>query len=282
MYELSVENEFGEVLNLTNNPDYDVLSVDGLTPAPANINTTAISGVDGSRFNSARLGERNVVISLNINGEIEENRIALYRYFRVKHPIRVHYKNEHLDVFIDGYIETFENNLFGMLQQPQISILCPDPYWKSTSDTDVSFDTVTDLFEFPFSIESTGIAFSELSSTPITYFNAGNVATGAIITFIALSDGVKNPVFYNRTNGTFFGLSFTMQNGDTITINTQQGSKAVTLLRGGVKTSIVNDRMAGSTWLVFEPGENEIAYSADEGATSLRVALETTQKFEGV
>ena len=282
MYELSVENEFGEVLNLTNNPDYDVLSMDGLNPAPANINTTAISGVDGSRFNSARLGERNVVITLNINGEIEENRIELYRYFRVKHPIRVHYKNEHLDVFIDGYIETFENNLFGMLQQPQISVLCPDPYWKSTSDTDVDFDIVTDLFEFPFSIESTGIAFSELSSTPLTYFNAGNVATGAVITFTALADGVVNPTFYNRTNGTYFGLAFTMQSGDTITINTQQGSKGVWLLRGGVKTGIINDRSAGSVWLVFEPGENEISYGADEGAGSLRVALQTVQKFEGV
>ena len=282
MYELSVENEFGEVLNLTNNPDYDVLSVDGLNPAPANINTTAISGVDGSRFNSARLGERNVVITLNINGEIEENRIELYRYFRVKHPIRVHYKNEHLDVFIDGYIETFENNLFGMLQQPQISILCPDPYWKSTSDTDVDFDIVTDLFEFPFSIESTGIAFSELSSTPLTYFNAGNVATGAVITFTALANGIVNPTFYNRTNGTYFGLTLTMQSGDTITINTQQGSKGAWLLRGGVKTGIVNDRSAGSVWLVFEPGENEISYGADEGAGSLRVALQTVQKFEGV
>lgn len=282
MYELSVENEFGEVLNLTNNPDYDVLSVDGLNPAPANINTTAISGVDGSRFNSARLGERNVVITLNINGEIEENRIELYRYFRVKHPIRIHYKNEHLDVFIDGYIETFENNFFGMLQQPQISILCPDPYWKSTSDTDVAFDIVTDLFEFPFSIESTGIAFSELSSTPLTYFNAGNVATGAVITFTALADGVVNPTFYNRTNGTYFGLTTTMQSGDTITINTQQGSKGVWLLRSGVKTSIINDRSAGSVWLVFEPGLNEISYGADEGAGSLRVALQTVQKFEGV
>ena len=116
----------------------------------------------------------------------------------------------------------------------------------------------------------------------VTYFNAGDVATGAIITFTALANGVKNPTFYNRTNGTFFGLTFTMQSGDVITINTQQGEKGVTLLRGGVKTSIVNSRSAGSTWLVFEPGENEISYGADEGATSLRVLLQSVQKYEGV
>jgi phage-related protein len=116
----------------------------------------------------------------------------------------------------------------------------------------------------------------------VTYFNAGDVATGGIITFTALANGVKNPVFYNRTNGTFFGLTFTMQSGDVITINTQQGEKGVTLLRGGVKTSIVNSRSTGSTWLVFDPGENEISYGAYEGATSLRVTLQSVQKFEGV
>lgn len=282
MYELSVENEFGEALTLTNCPDYDVLEVQGLNPAPANINTVAVSGIDGTRFNSARIGERNIVIRLNIRPPIEENRINLYKYFRVKHPIRVRYKNEHLDVYIDGYIDSFENGLFGMLQQPQISIICPNPYWLSQHKTEVEFDSITALFEFPFSIAAAGIAFSELNAVTSTYLNAGNVATGAVITFTALANGVKNPTFYNRTTGKYFGVNITMQSGDVITINTQQGEKSVTLLRAGVTTSIVNSRSEGSTWLTFEPGENEVSYGADEGQTSLRVTLTSTQKYEGV
>lgn len=282
MFELSVKNEFGEVLELTNNPNYDVLSVRGLNPAPASINTVAVSGIDGTRFNSARIGERNVVITLNINGAIEENRIALYRYFRVKHPIRIFYKNDSLSVYIDGYIDTFENDLFGKLQQPQISIICPDPYWKADSETGVVFDIITPLFAFPFAIPAEGIAFSEISSTPLTYFNAGNVATGGIITLNAMADGIKNPTFYNRTNGTYFGMTQTLQSGDTITINTQAGEKSVTLTRGGIKTSIVNTRTAGSSWVQFEPGMNEISYGADEGSTALRVSLTVVQKYEGV
>jgi phage-related protein len=282
VYKLSVENEYGEVLELTDNPDYDVLSVAGLNPPAADINTVAVSGMDGTRYNSARVGQRNIVITLNINGDIEANRINLYRYFRVKHPVRVHYENEHLDVFVDGYIDTFENNLFTMLQQPQISIVCPEPYWKSTSETDVNFDSVAPLFEFAFAIPAEGIAFSELETLQSVYFNAGNIETGAIITFTALANGVKKPTFYNLTTGNFFGVNVTMQSGDIITINTQQGEKAVTLLRGGVKTSIINERTAGSTWLTFIPGENEISFGADEGATSLRVTLQSTQKYEGV
>jgi hypothetical protein len=123
VFSLSVKNEYGDVLTLTGNPDYDVLSVSGLNPAPAEINTTPVSGIDGTRYNSARVEQRNIVIRLNINGDIEDRRIELYKYFRVKHTIRIYYKNEHVDVYIDGYVETFENDFFTILQQPQISII---------------------------------------------------------------------------------------------------------------------------------------------------------------
>lgn len=282
MYELSVKNEYGEVLALTGNPDYDVLSVSGLNPAPAEISTTPVSGIDGVRYNSARLGARNIVIRLNINGDIEQKRIELYKYFRVKHSVRVYYKNEHVDVYIDGYIETFENDFFTILQQPQISIICPDPYFKSILETEIDFENVTALFEFPFSIDENGIPFSSLNEVTTRYFNAGNVETGGIITFTALANGVKNPKFYNNTNNTFFGVDITMQSGDTITINTQKGEKSVKLIRSGTITSIVGDRTSGSTWIVFEPGENEISFGADESEGSLRCTLSSVQRFEGV
>lgn len=282
MYTLSVENEKGDLLELTDNSNYDVLEVFGLNPPAAIINTVAISGLDGTRFNSSQVGERNIVITLNIRPPIEANRIALYKYFRVKRYIKVHYKNETLDVFTEGYIESFENNLFTRLQQPQISIICPDPFWKAIAETDIKFEDLTALFEFPFSIPAAGIPFSELIQVTTTYFNAGDIPTGAIIRFVALADGVKNPTFYNRSNSTFFGLDFTMQNGDIITLDTQQGEKSVKLTRAGTTTSLLSYKRAGSVWLTFEPGENEIAFDAEEGEGNLRVTLEGIQRFEGV
>ena len=282
MFELSVQNERGERLELTNNPDFDVLAVYGLNPAPAVINTTPISGIDGTRYNSARIGERNVVISLNIRGDIEDNRIKLYKYFMVKKPIRIFYKNEHFDVYIDGYVDMFENDFFTMLQQPQISILCPNPFWKSSIETEIDFDSVTALFEFPFDIDAEGIPFSELGEVQTIYFNAGNVETGGIITFTALADNVINPTFYNVTNNTFFGVEVTMEQSDMIVINTQKGEKSVYLLHDGTKTSLMNNRTAGSSWIVFEPGINEIQYDAYSGSSALRCTLSCVQMFEGV
>lgn len=282
MYTLIVENEKGEQIELTNNENYDVLEVIGLNPPVAAVNTIPVSGVDGTKFNSSRLEQRNIVITLNIKPPIEVNRLALYKYFRVKHYIKVYYRNEHRDVFTEGYIESFENNIFTQLQQPQISIICPDPFWKSIHTTEVKFSDTEALFDFPFSIAAAGKEFSRIEKLTTTYINNGDIATGAIITFRAITNQILNPIFYNRTTQKYFGLNFDMYAGDVITVNTQQGEKSVTLLRSGVTTNILSDRMNGSSWITFEPGENEISYGADEGQSNLNVTVSAIQKYEGV
>ena len=282
MYTLIIENERGEQLELTHNKNYDVLEVLGLNPPTAAINTANVAGYDGARFNSSRVEQRNIVITLNIRYPIEANRLALYKYFRVKRYIKIYYKNGSRDVFIEGYVESFENNIFTQLQQPQISITCPNPFWKSIKETYVDFSNLSALFEFPFSISSSGIEFSRINKVTTAYINAGDVATGAIIKFYAGTNQILNPIFYNRTTGEYFGLNFNMYEGDIITINTRQGEKSAILLRNGQMTNILSKRQSGSSWILFEPGVNEISYNADVGQNSLTVTVSAVQKYEGV
>lgn len=282
MYHLIVENEAGNKLELTNNRNYDVLSVSGTSPPVATINTVNVVGMDGSRFNSSRVQQRNIVIALNIQHPIEANRLTLYNFFRVKRWVKLYYKNSRRDVYIEGYVESFENNPWSQLQQPQISIICPQPYWLSTSETTVDFSNSKAAFEFPFSIPSEGIEFSTLEQIASKIVNVGEVQTGGIITFFAATDQIINPKFYNRTANTFFGIDFEMNQGDLITVNSMIGQKSVTLLRDGVTTNILSYRTDGSTWLTLEPGENEVSFGSDEGSENLRAALTIVQKFEGV
>lgn len=276
-----VENEKGEQLQLTNNPDYDVLSVEGTNPPKADINTVVMSSSDGSKFNSARLSERNLVITLNICPPIEENRIHLYKYFRVKHKVRIYYKIGSRNAYIDGYVESFENNPFTQLQQPQISVICPEPYWKELDELIVNFSNTINLFSFPFSIESQGIEFSRIEHFSQTIINTGDVATGGIIRFYATAQ-VSKPVFHNYTNDTFFGLDMDLYEGDSVIINTQKGEKSLTLLRGGMTLNILSERSENSSWIVFEAGENQIGYTADEGADYLDINVEIVRKYEGM
>lgn len=282
MYQLIVENENGDQLELTDNRSYDVLEVTGTSPPTAAINTVTVAGMDGSRFNSSRVEQRNIVITLNVHHPIETNRLTLYNFFRVKRWVKIYYKNSHRDVYTEGYVESFENNPWSQLQQPQISIICPNPFWLSTVDTTVTFSNSQALFEFPFSIPAEGIEFSTLEQLTTAIVNAGEIETGGIITFTATTNQILNPKFFNRTTQQFFGLDFDMYQGDVITVNTQQGQKSVTLLRDGVTTNILADRTEGSTWITFQPGENELSFDSDEGSANLRASLTITQKFEGV
>ena len=171
--------------------------------------------------------------------------------------------------------------MFKNLQQPQISIICPCPFWKSNSDNTVNFSVLSALFEFPFSIPAAGIECSRINKITTTYINAGDVETGAVIRLHATGE-VEDPVIFNRTTGEFFGITVTMTSGDEIVINTQQGEKSVKLTRGGTVTNLLASRTSGSSWLVFEPGENETGYSAESGQSSLDVTVTVVQKFEGV
>lgn len=153
MYTLTVQNKYGEQLELTHNEAYVIESIDGIDPPEAVINTTRNANADGSVFNSAYVDNRQITITLAINGPAEANRINLYRYFKARYPITLYYTNATRDVYINGYVKNVQIGFFQKKQIAQITILCPDPYFKGVTDEMVEFSSVEDLFEFPFSIE---------------------------------------------------------------------------------------------------------------------------------
>ena len=137
MFEFSVQNDKGEALELTDNPNYNVVKITGLTPAGCTINTAAATGMDGEELNSIRINKRNITITIIPEYPIEENRNALYRYFPEKKKIRLFYENGTRSVYIDGYVESMEIDLFVMRETFQISILCPNPFFVNTQETGV-------------------------------------------------------------------------------------------------------------------------------------------------
>lgn len=284
-YQLLIENERGELLELTNNRNYDIMSIEGTNPPTATINTVVIAGFDGSRFNSSRVEQRNIVIQLNVQQPCEANRIALYKFFAVKKPVRIWYRNGQRNVYIDGYVETFENNMWTDLQQPQISIICPSAFWRSASDTVARFSYSVALFEFPFSIPVGGIEFSRLEILSTVSVDVGEVDTGATFIMRVLNDGqniVKNPRIYNATTGEYFGIHYDLEGGDLLTINTNIGEKSVKLTRNGITTSLLSYRTTGSSWLYCPAGLNEISFSADQHDELLDVTIVLTRKYAGV
>lgn len=293
MFRLSIENENNEIITLTGREGrYQVLSIEGLNPPNANVRRSSVAGMDGSKYMSAKLEERNIVITIKINGRVEENRLQLYRWFKTKHWCKVYYTNGSRDVYIEGYIETTECGLFTNNEVMQISIICPDPYWQSAQEIVTDISQVIGCFEFPFAFGAKGvesptitddaIEFSQLVKNRIvTIINGGEDETGLNIQITAAGK-VVNPVIFNAQTREFFRINMTMVEGDVLVINTNKGQKSITLHQGIERINQINKVVRDSTWLTVSKNGNLFTYDADEGSANMNVIFTHRPKYQGV
>ena len=280
MFDLSVKNISGDVLRLTRNNSYAITGVTGLTPVAANINTSTTGINDGETYNSARLGYRNIVITLYFTHDVEKNRIKLYDYFQTKQFCTLYFSNDSRDVCIDGYVETFECDLFSVSETAQISIICPNPYFKSVSETVNSSSAIISNFEFPTefnTVESSTTAENNSVIIP----NSGDVPAGMDIV-INFTSAVTNPVIRNAATGEYFRLNREFVSDDVVTVNTRNGEKSVKLTHLGVDFNIINALDAGSSWLQLRRGNNTLYFNADSGVDHMTVTFKHTDLFAGV
>lgn len=282
MYTLIAENQYGEQMELTHNPAYCISGIDGIDPPDASINTTRNAGADGSVYNSSYINERTISITLAVNGPAEVNRIALYRFFKVRFPVRLYYSNASRRVYIDGYVQSITVGYFDTKQTAQIVILCPKPLLNSVQTSVQEFAAVENLFEFPFSIPSSGIPFSSLVRyVEKSIINDGDVETGVII-YIKATDVVRNPKIYNVGTSEHYILNLSMAEADEIIINTRRGEKSVVLRSGGTTQNVIGALEDGSSWFTLAPGDNLFTVAADAGQENMLVTVEIINQYEGV
>lgn len=293
MYTLNVENKNGQRFTLTGNEtSYQIISVDGLNPPNATIQSTTVAGMDGSRFASAKLGERNIVLTIKINGDVEANRLYLYRYFKTKQYCKIYFANGSRSVYAEGYVETIECELFGNDQQMQVSIVCQDPYLKDIDEIVYDISQVIGMFEFPFAFGGNGvidptdtddaIEFSIIDKENIVNIvNFGDTDSGFIIEIIALG-AVTNPIIYCVDTDEFFGVNCTMAKGDVLTIDTIAGEKSVTFDHDGVKSNYLRYIQMGSSWLKVLQGDNQYTYGADSGSDMIQLLIKFRTRYEAV
>lgn len=282
MFNLIAINRIGKSIELTNNRNYNLIDVGGLTPPKASINYSSIATSNISKFNNARLEPRNIVLTIIPEVPVEKNRINLYTFFRVGELVTISYKNSSRNVTIQGYVENVDGSLFTTKQEIQISILCLDPYFKDAITIIEELSQILSMFEFPFSIEEEGIPFSEIDRTYMqNVVNGGDAQCGMIVTLQATGN-VTNPMIVDATNQGKFSLEISMVDGDLIRINTYKGQKSVVLERDGKSQNIIGNVAKGSAWFQLPTGENVFAYDADSGSEYLIVNFIHNDLYGGV
>lgn len=276
MFTLKVENTKGEIIELTNNEeDYQVTDVKGLNPPNANVNSSNYANGDGFSFNNSRIPNRQVVITIYINGDIEANRLRLYKYFRNKEWCKIYYKNETRNIFIEGYVQTFEVSQFVQKQVAQIAIICPDPYLKDLKTIVQSISKVVKKFTFPFSInKDEPIPFSVLELEKSTnVVNDSESKTGLIIN-VEFMGAVNKLEIRNVDTGEKFIIDYAFIKNDKLVINCNRGSKSAKLTREAVEYNLIPHVKKGSSWFQLEVGDNNFSFLADEGLDDMLVDIQ--------
>ncbi len=181
-----------------------VTNIDGLAPMAGTINLDDNAGADGSIFNSARAQNRNIVITMKpfyedgydfdgnyIRQSMEVCRRKIYLIFPLKKKVRLKFETESRTYYIDGYVETINADYFGDLEGAQVSILCPDPYFKVDWEDVVPPDT-SEGFLLSEQGKYYGIDMSMHNSDGRYYYLDHNIPM--IITFILRKDVNKADV----------------------------------------------------------------------------------------
>ena len=245
MLSVSVRNQNNDVLNFAGNANYILTNVDGVTPTGANINTSEIATKDGSVFNSARITNRNIVLTILPIGNVENNRVALYTYFKVKQKVTLYFTTATRAVFIQGYVESMETDLYSKQEEMQISIICPDPYLKDVNES------VTDF------------AQSE-SSLQCTVNNVSDVPIGLVAEF-AFDGTIENIALVNEFTMDAIIINRTFNQYQKLVIDTRQGEKGIYLLQGLTETNLINYMDLNSKFIQVNPGFTPLTVTINAG-----------------
>ena len=282
MREIIFTNDRDQSLILDETSDYSLTSITGISPPNANIQTSSIANFDGTTFINSVVNQRNIVIALQINSDVEANRLRLYDIFKIKRKGTFHYHSDLIEAKIEAYVESIDVSPMNWPVVALISMICPRPYFEALDAIISAITSITGQLSFPLTLLASGIKLGNLqTSQAVNVINSGDIPIGMIIRYRA-TGAVVNPKLLNTQTMEFIELNTSMIVGDIITITTEIGQKRIELNRGGTITNIFNTLVIGSKFFQLSEGDNILYGSATSGSAALLIEVEYRIKYSGV
>ena len=274
-----------------------VRSISGLGPPKANINSMDLATADGALYSSARASTRNIVFNLQFMfaPTIEDSRQLTYKYFPLKKLVKIEVETDNRSLETSGYVESNSPDIFSREETTQISIICLDPFFYDPNPSVTQFATVTPIFEFPFSNESTSESLIEFGTinldTRSTIDYVGDVDTGVLITIHALGSVSGSLTIYNVETQekmvvdlakikTLIGKDY--GSGDDIIISTVSGDKYVQVLHDGKYTNAIAAIEKLADWFQVSVGRNIFNFTVTKGIENLVMSFSYRNAYGGI
>lgn len=242
---------------MPNNDPVQVFNVEGLGPVKADISSTPFATGRGELYQGSSTGKRNVVLTLGLNPDWVDQTIAslrqlLYRYFMPEEWVKMRFFSDHMPTCdIEGYVESFEPNIFSKDPEIQVSVICPKPDFLETDATiltgTVDDGTIETVFEYLGTVE-TGLEL-RVDATPTHANYAGDLTVS--------NTAYAIPQVYKLQAITINALKY-------FKLSSVRNAKRVQNISvaDGSPTNLLAKVTKESVWPVIKPGENVFTLAA--------------------
>jgi hypothetical protein len=245
-------NELGEqalalpILGVTPSESLLIRKVTGLNPPDIDLFIGDYAR-DGGTYQGRRVGNRNVVMTMDLNpnpalGEtVSGLRDLLYKTFvdplvDADHLELVLHDDEGRTRNLYGYTETFETEIFDIETMAQISLICPDPYIRDLDETTLTNPSGTWV------------------TVPFTY--NGTAETGF---YVQVNVTANTPKLTLKNNNKTMVLTYPFLAGDVVYIDTNRGSRNITMVRSSVTYPLIAYLDVLSPWLELHSQTNTMS-----------------------
>lgn len=279
-----------------------IKNITGISPVGADIYQTEFGVIDGGIFSGARIPNREIVMTLGLvtNSEkklplIEDSRMVLYNFFRIKDPTLLIFKTDSRYIQITGYVKDNDVDIFSSNETATVTITCVDPWFYSPIISAEGFHGIQKRFEFPFSNESliqNLLEFGEISiDTRYLVEYSGDVSIGFRMVFSFISTNFHNIYLYNMDTRERMNI-YTDQieklvgtsiiEGDEIIINTMSNLKGAWLVRDGISYNALSIIGKNSDWFKLSKGNNVFAFASDYGVENIEIDITYQNAYYGI
>lgn len=243
---------------------FPIQFIDGLGPVKAEVSSSGYANLNEDHHQGSRVGARNIVLTLDLapnystDEDPEQIRAELYHYMAPLQWIDMVFDTGAGDRRISGQVESFESPLFTREPAVQISILCFQPYFQSSSYVSFSGRTVNNA------------AFSVM--------NNGTEPVGFELDVSLLGTGTGVEV--RTTSGIRFHRG--VANGNSLEMDTRPRFKRAVLATADGEVNLLPYSDYDRVWPELSPGPNNLIVNRMGGAGNNDVEIRFRERYSGL
>ena len=268
-------------IDLMHNDSLTLMSIEGVSPE-SQINTSSLSGYDGSTVVSSNIPMRQINILLRFfEGDAEIAKHGLYSIFPIRKNIELYYVSDLGIKVINCLTEKIDIPPNSYPLAAQISLICPDPFFRDIEPCRKIMSAVTPLFSFPYTFNGYFKFGERMASVIENFINDSEIDVYPIIEFKALSS-LTNPSIMNINTYEKMKVNTSLSAGDIVRIDSRLGQKKITKITAESTANIFNSMADDFKFFKLYTGDNYLKYDADTNSSGLQTTVYWDTLYGGV